>query len=399
MRVAVVGGKLQGVEATYLAHKAGWEVILIDKDSKVPAAGLCDIFYQLDITTETSGLSSVIKTVDLVIPALEDTVALERLRKSTAREDIPLAYDAAAYAVSSSKKKSNALFAELGIQMPQSWPECNFPLVVKPSASSGSKGVRKIRNREGLTTFLQKAGSKLDNWVIQEFLEGPSYSLEVIGFNGNCVVFQPTEIEVDSHYDSKRVFAPAGLSQTADKQFREITMKIAKALNLIGIMDVEAVLHNGTFRVLEIDARLPSQTPTVVNKSKGVNMLTFLYEVFVRCSAPAIPEIDYEKGVIYEHIKVSQGVLEVLGEHIMTEAGPLRYYEDFFGADEALTNFAPGCSSWVAILIITGDSREEAWGRRCEVIKDIGDFFGLSVYHDSAPAKSAPNVVSSGSFL
>ena len=26
MRIAVIGGKLQGVEATFLAHKAGWEV-------------------------------------------------------------------------------------------------------------------------------------------------------------------------------------------------------------------------------------------------------------------------------------------------------------------------------------------------------------------------------------
>jgi heterodisulfide reductase subunit A-like polyferredoxin len=37
MLVAVVGGNLQGVEATYLARKAGWEVILIDKNSNAPA--------------------------------------------------------------------------------------------------------------------------------------------------------------------------------------------------------------------------------------------------------------------------------------------------------------------------------------------------------------------------
>jgi pyrrolysine biosynthesis protein PylC len=31
----VVGGKLQGIEAAYLAHKAGWSVKVIDKDSGV----------------------------------------------------------------------------------------------------------------------------------------------------------------------------------------------------------------------------------------------------------------------------------------------------------------------------------------------------------------------------
>lgn len=186
MRVAVVGGKLQGVEATYLAHKAGWEVVLLDRCSRVPAAGLSDTFYRLDVVTDTSKLLKVIKKVDLIIPALEDATALESLKKSAAKEDIPLAYDATSYAVSLSKKKSNALFAELGIQVPQFWPKCNFPVVVKPSSSSGSKGVRKINKAKDLSTFFQQAGSKLDDWVIQEFLEGPSYSLEAIGFKGNC---------------------------------------------------------------------------------------------------------------------------------------------------------------------------------------------------------------------
>ena len=59
--------------------------------------------------------------------------------------------------------------------------------------------------------------------------------------------------------------------------------------------------------------------------------------------------------------------------------------EHFFGADEALTDFAPGHFPWVATLIITGDSREEAWNRRCRVIEDIRDYFGLSVYSDPIP--------------
>ena len=48
--VAVAGGKLQGVEAAYLAHKAGWEVLLLDREDHVPASGLCDRFIQVDVT-------------------------------------------------------------------------------------------------------------------------------------------------------------------------------------------------------------------------------------------------------------------------------------------------------------------------------------------------------------
>ena len=40
MRLAVVGGKLQGTEAAYLAGEAGYEVVLIDRRAERPAAGL-----------------------------------------------------------------------------------------------------------------------------------------------------------------------------------------------------------------------------------------------------------------------------------------------------------------------------------------------------------------------
>jgi len=42
MRVAIIGGRLQGLEAVYLAKKAGWQTLLVDKEAAVPAAGLCD---------------------------------------------------------------------------------------------------------------------------------------------------------------------------------------------------------------------------------------------------------------------------------------------------------------------------------------------------------------------
>jgi len=379
MKVVIVGGKLQGVEATYLAHKAGWEVVLVDRNSMVPASGLGETFYQLDVTGDALNLPEAVKSADLIIPALENSVALNCLREVAAKEDIPLAYDPVAYAVSSSKKESDLLFSELAIPAPKPWPECDLPVVVKPSASSGSKGIRKISKMENLLPFV---ADESNNWVIQEFLEGPSYSLEVFGAKGKFVSLQVTEIVVDSQYDCKRVLAPVQLPAEVNAGLRETTETIAAALNLNGIMDVEVVFHNNALKVLEIDARLPSQTPTVVNKSIDINMLELLYGVFVKGAIPVMPDIGHERGVVYEHIKVSPGVLEVLGEHVMANAHPLKRYDDFFGADEAITDFAPGCSPWVATLITTGSNREEAWDKRCQVIRDIRDYFKLSLYID-----------------
>jgi pyrrolysine biosynthesis protein PylC len=69
----------------------------------------------------------------------------------------------------------------------------------------------------------------------------------------------------------------------------------------------------------------------------------------------------------------------------MGRAGPLHLHKDFYGADEAITNYSPGRSEWVATLIITGTDRMEAWEKRNRVIEEIRTHFKLDKYKDPFP--------------
>jgi pyrrolysine biosynthesis protein PylC len=385
MRVAVVGGKLQGVEAAYLAQQAGWQVLLIDRDPDVPARGLVHSFIQADITTNGTYISDIFADMDLIIPALENREALDYLDALAKRKQYPLAYDDRAYTVTSSKQKSDALFKEMGLPAPQPWPGCGFPIIMKPSGLSGSQGIQKIDTRKQLISFDLEKNLQNGNWIIQEFLEGPSYSLEVVGASGNYYSLQPTIIEVDTMFDCKRVVAPAGLSEELERRFEKIAVAVAEAIHLKGIMDLEVILHKNELKILEIDARLPSQTPSVVLKSTGINMLELLYDIFNRGKIPIIPQIVNEKPVIYEHIRVDSNSLEVSGEHIISEARPLRYQTDFFGADEALTDFDPHFRSWVATLILTGNTKKEVVRKHHRVLETIRGTFGLRECADPDP--------------
>jgi pyrrolysine biosynthesis protein PylC len=257
---------------------------------------------------------------------------------------------------------------------------------MKPSGQSGSQGIRKIHNKRELAEFNQEKHPLSGKWIIQEFLEGPSYSLEVVGVNGNYRSLQPTIIEVDKIFDCKRVIAPAGLSKALASKFDEIAVAVAEDINLKGIMDIEVILHKNELKILEIDARLPSQTPTVVFKSSGINMLELLYDVFNRRKIPVILPIVNERPVIYEHIKVSPHTLEVLGEHIISEARPLRCQKDFFGADEALTDFNPDHRTWVATLILTGRTKAEVVQKHLRVLETICGTFELRECSGPHPA-------------
>ena len=384
MRVAVAGGALQGLEVTYLARKAGFETLLLDRRENAPATGLCHGFVALDLT-DRQALTRALASVDLVLPATENAPALESLVVWCRENGMPLAFDPGAYAISSSKSASDDLFRTLGIPAPAPWPECGFPVLAKPDGESGSQGVEVFPHQQALEA---RFGSGLPpGWVVQEYLSGPSYSIEVIGRPGSHTPLQVTALEMDRDFDCKRVLAPSGLPSHLTGQFEETSLALAEAVGLSGILDVEAILHEGQLKVLEIDARFPSQTPIAVYRSTGINMVERLARVFAsldsagREQAPPRPPI----GTVLEHIRVCKGTLSVCGEHVLAEAGPLHLEEGFFGAQEALTNHAPGKEEWVATLLVDGSDQGDARGRRDGVIGEIRTRFGVSVYEDEYP--------------
>ena len=381
MLVAVVGGNLQGIEAAYLAKKAGWQVLVIDRKAIVPAAGLCDRFNQVNITTQRD-LERALKGVDLVIPALESPDALACLQRWSLNSEIPFVFDPVAYSLSSSKIKSDQLFAQIGVPTPLPWPECGFPVLAKPSLGSGSQKVAVFHNSENLNAHQNESAQE---WVLQEFVPGPSYSIEVVGRPGNYVSLQVTDLQMDANYDCKRVLAPTELAPGLISDFEKISRSIAEQIELKGLMDVEVILHDGTLKVLEVDARLPSQTPTAVFWSTGINILEMLADLFLSKSAPKRGNLDAPRGVVYEHIKVTPNRLEVAGEHLISATDALQIQKDFFGANEAITNYRPHRQEWVATLILSEETCEMAWQRRNHVISDIRKQFELEVYQDLSP--------------
>lgn len=373
MRIAVVGGNLQGVEATYLAKKAGWDVTVIDRKSTIPASCLGDQSIQIDIVS-AKNLDRVFKGADLVIPALENEDALQCLRNWSHHTDIPVLFDFEAYEISSSKIKSNRIFGQNDIPMPCSYPECGFPAVVKPDKGSGSQGIKIIHTQEALQDFINTSHR---DQVLQAFLSGPSYSIEVMGFPGRYHSLQITDLQMDQDFDCKRVLAPTDLPPRCVANFEMMAEKLAGALELKGLMDVEVILDKDELKVLEIDARFPSQTPTTVFWSTGINMLEMLANLFLNRDNADRSDVQSPKGVIYEHIKVTTDTLIVAGEHIMTGIDSLQLKRDFFGADEAITNHAKNRDEWVATLIISDENRETAWEKRNAVISDIRRHYNI----------------------
>jgi pyrrolysine biosynthesis protein PylC len=305
---------------------------------------------------------------------VENDAALASLARCARANDIPFAFDPDAYKISSSKRASDSLFASAGIPIPQPWPHCSLPVIVKPSRESGSAGITVFDNRTAVEDFLRQNDGE---WVAQAYVDGPTYSLEVLGRHGEYVVPQVTDLHMDARYDCRAVSCPTVLPADRVAEFEQISLEIARLVNLNGLMDVEVVENAGDLRVLEIDARFPSQTPTAVYHSTGFNMVAALGELFVHGKRPHLSTQGQARAVIFEHIRVSGKRLDFGGEHIMSHAGPLRRVPGFYGADEAITNHAEGRVNWVATLIVIEKDRTAAMEKRSRVMAAIKHDFGL----------------------
>ena len=122
-------------------------------------------------------------------------------------------------------------------------------------------------------------------------------------------------------------------------------------------------------KLIEIDARLPSQTPMAVYWSTGLNMVALLAALFL--GKQLSKRFDNETPALIEHIEVTGSKIKFLGEHIMGQHGPLHLEKDFFGADEAVTSFGADIGSWVATLVFTGQTQCEVDEKRAACLKII----------------------------
>jgi len=381
--IAIAGGGLQGVETSYLARKAGWEVMVIDKKPDPPARGLSDIFVQADLCLMDQA-SVHLNWADLILPALENEKALETLNLWQNRLDAPVCFDFNSYALSSSKQKSNNLFSQLEIPRPMEWPHCDFPVVLKPGIGSGSQGVQIINSKNEWPDHFDDQNFKKE-WVVEEYITGPSYSLEIIGGFARYETLQVTELMMDKTYDCKRVVAPALVDQKFGISIENSARAIAREMKLYGIMDFEVILHQGKMKMLEIDARFPSQTPMAVYASTGINMVEILTDLALHQKLDPVSLPENPDHAVVEHIEVTPRGIAVKGENIMKSQGSLHLQTDFFGADEALTSFVKGSRRWVATMIYKGKNRRDVMKKRDKILKKMGQQLNLTLVKEINP--------------
>jgi carbamoyl-phosphate synthase large subunit len=154
-----------------------------------------------------------------------------------------------------------------------------FPVIVKPRDNSGSRGVKLCRDKNELQISIDEAleNSKLDTVLVEEFIEGPEYSIESLHHDGKSEVIQFTEKKTTEFPYNVELghIQPANISEESKQKIREIVTKIGKALKFENCPShTELKINERGIFVVETSPRLGGDyiTSMLTPLSTGINM-------------------------------------------------------------------------------------------------------------------------------
>jgi len=199
-----------------------------------------------------------------------------------------------------------------------------FPVIVKPRDNSGSRGVKLCRSKEELETSMNEAleVSKLDTVLVEEFIDGPEYSIEGLHHDGKSEVIQFTEKKTTEFPYNVELghIQPANISEENQQKIREIVAKIGKALQFVNCPShTELKINERGIFVIETSPRLGGDyiTSTLTPLSTGVTLEDELLKISLGETINPAPKavqysgvrfFSFEEGSVIKHVPKSEFV-------------------------------------------------------------------------------------------
>ncbi|MCE2495393.1 MAG: ATP-grasp domain-containing protein [Flavobacteriales bacterium] len=138
----------------------------------------------------------------------------------------------------------------------------DFPVIVKPTDRSGSRGVTKVERSEQVNDAISKAltESIQGRVILEEFIEGREFSVETISYRGKHIPLAITDKETTGapYFVETAHHQPADISREVEEKIFTATLQTLDVLGIEnGAGHTEVFLtDNGEVRVVEAAGRM-----------------------------------------------------------------------------------------------------------------------------------------------
>lgn len=289
-KIAIIGGSYLQLPAVLKAKELGYEVHCFSWSEGAVCADESDFFYPISILEKELILKKCkeieidgITTIASDVAVLTVNYVANRMGLISNPDEFSVVttnkYEMRKCFVMNNIPSPNFCIAEKDKQY--NLMEFKYPLIVKPTDRSGSRGVKKVLSHTQLREAVDRAQEESfsNSAIIEEFIDGCEISVESISYKGEHYILQITDkvttgepyfVELEHHQ-------PSALPENVKNEVKKIVLNTLKALNIqFGASHSELkITSDGEIKVIEVGARMGGDFigSTLVQLSTGYDFL------------------------------------------------------------------------------------------------------------------------------
>jgi len=224
--------------------------------------------------------------------------------------------------IAEDRKRFQEMLNKLGLLQPANGTAFNYeeskavarsigyPVLVRPSYVLGGRAMEIVYEESKLEKFIAEAAKVSGEHpiLIDKFLEDAiEVDVDLIGDGETFIIGGILEHieEAGIHSgDSAMSLPPFSLSKDMLNKIREATYKMAKELNVVGLMNVQYAIKDEKVYVLEVNPRA-SRTVPFVSKAIGVPLVKFATKVMM---GKKLKNLGFIEETIPKHVAVKESV-------------------------------------------------------------------------------------------
>ena len=377
--------------------KGDVEILLVDMSDKVRAIPFADRFLKISTMDKEAVLKAAREEkIDYILTACGDQplstmayVATEMgLPTYLSEQDVR---DLTNKRFMKDKMVKSGIPTAKHVYIDKNWngviPDFEYPLVVKPVDSNGSKGVKKVFTPADMEKALKEAFqySLSGDVIIEEFKQGEELSVDVYVEGRTAKLLSITASKkIQENKDSFTIIQSYYPAPTDYKEERVlgICQQIADAWQLHDTpLLVQMIQKGDSYNVLEFSARMGGGSKyRLIQVLSGVDIMKVYVEMVMGDKPHVEPKKQYNNAIM-SYIYCYPGVYKsVEGLDELKEKGVILDYFIYRGPDSVIEK-SNTSSDRAAGFLVVGDSQEEVENKLAEanavlrVLNDKGEDF------------------------
>ncbi len=300
------------VHCTRAVRELGLEAIVINNNPETVSTDFdtSDRLYFEPLTTE-----DVLNIIDReqplgVVVQFGGQTAIN-LAKPLMQNDVPILgtqYDSIDLA--EDRERFDTLLVELGIPKPpgkavtsteaavETATKIGYPVLVRPSYVLGGRAMEIVWNETDLRSYMRTTTEVSDDRpiLVDKYITGKEAEVDVISDGVDCLlpgIMEHIERAGVHSGDSMAVYPPQTLSQQVIDQIEDYAIRMARALKVKGLMNIQYVIEDDQAYIIEVNPRA-SRTVPYLSKITGIPMVKVATQLML---GHTLKELGYRSGL------------------------------------------------------------------------------------------------------